>query len=116
MKYTKVKVVDSSTPCSINYFAATGTPARKREWIKDRELYEAETNWGNRVVTPVVVVNGAVPENVIYMMDAVTGSLYDIVTGKCLTSHMVHMKGFKKKPNLGKRLMSLTTDIHRGVL
>ena len=112
MKTTVIKTLDVNTPCSINYFASTGSPAKKREWIKKRELYEADTNYGKRVVTPVTIFG----HTKVFMMDAVTGSLYDIPTGKCLTSHMVYMKGYKKKPKLGKRLLSLTTDIHRGVL
>ena len=116
MKHTKIKVVDSATPCSVNYFVPSGLGKNKRNWVKTHDLYEANTNLGKRVVTPVVVVNGAVPEDVIYMMDAVTGSLYDIVTGKCLTSHMVYMKDFTKKPNLQKRLLELKSDAHRGIL
>lgn len=138
MKTTEVKIVDRNTPCSINYFIPNGLAKKKKEWLKDKELYEAITNMGPRIVTPVTIYDGRskvidkkLKEKIepkketepvkpkkppkIYMMDAVTGSLYDISTGKCLTSHVLQMQSFTQKFNLHKKLLNLKVDIHRGV-
>ena len=112
MKTTVIKTVDVNTPCSVNYFTTNGLAKKKREWIKNHELYEAKTNEGNRVVTPVTIFGSPT----IFMMDAVTGSLYDIETGKCLTSSHLYMEDFVYKPNLHKRLLALSVDMHRGTL
>lgn len=133
MKTTEIKVVDKNTPCSINYFLPDGLVKKKKEWLKDKELYEAITNLGPRIVTPVTIYDGkskVVSESLvevkeaetkapkepkeppkIYMMDAITGSLYDIPTGKCLTSDRVYMQSFTQKFNLSKKLLNIRVDI-----
>ena len=116
MKSTVIKIVDRYTPCSVNYFVVNGLAKKKREWIKTHELYEAKTNMGDRIVTPVTIINGFEALDKVYMMDAITGSIYDIETGKCLTSHEIYMEDFVYKPNLHKKLMAISTYIHRGVL
>lgn len=132
MKTTEIKTVDRNTPCSVNYFIPNGLLKKKKEWLKDKELYEAITNMGPRIVTPVtiydgrskkvekeetekVVVQKPKKEPTIYLMDAVTGSLYDIPTGQCLTSHVLQMQSFRSRPNLQKKLLELKVDINRGI-
>lgn len=110
----KVKITDRNTPCSIDFFTPFGIAKKKREWIKKHELYEATINQYKRVVTPVYISEGLgdTPEEkqknrVIYMMDVVTGSLYDVKTGRCQTSSDLHMKGYITKAGLDKRLLKM---------
>jgi hypothetical protein len=108
----KIKITDSHTPCSINCYPVNGLTKVRKKWLKEHELYEADTNYGPRIMTPVYIAV-LEPDSIIYMMDAVTGSLYDIPTGKCLTSSMVYMKGFVPKKGLDKKLLGMRPEYER---
>lgn len=114
----KVKLSSRNVPCSVDCFSPHGISKNKRKWLDEHDLYEATINEFKRVVTPVRLVDEKKdePPPVIYMMDAVTGSLYDIPTGRCLTSSALVMKDFVAKKGLEKRLLALRTDINRGLL
>ena len=110
MKTTEIKIVSRSTPCAqaLFCFVPNGKRAVKKEWVKERELYEAKTNLGKRIVTPVTILGDKL--KTIYMMDALTGSLYDIITGRCLTSVEVHMDDFVMRRNLMDKLLTMETE------
>jgi hypothetical protein len=46
----------------------------------------------------------------VYMMDAVTGSMFTIKGGRCLTSDRLEMHGFVKENGLDKRLMKVRSE------
>jgi len=106
----QIKIVNRSTPCaqSLFCFIPNSKKGIKREWAKTRELYEADTNQGKRIVTPVTIIGDKI--KTIYMMDAVTGTLYDIVTGRCLTSSEVRMDDFVMRKNLIDKLLTIETE------
>ena len=106
----QIKIVNRSTPCAqaLFCFIPNGKRAIKKEWVKTRELYEADTNQGKRIVTPVTILGDEL--KTIYMMDALTGSLYDIVTGRCLTSSEVRMDDFVMRKNLIDKLLAMKTE------
>jgi len=129
MKPTKVKLLDRRTPCSIDYFIPMGKLAKKKEWLAKHELYEAETNYGIRIVTPVTILDELKerknkkdkPQKVqkapvneensrVFMMDVITGSLYDKLTGRCLTSSMVYMTKIMPGKNLTNKLLAMKSD------
>lgn len=120
MKPTKVKLSSLDTPCSIDYFVVAGKTAKRKEWLAKHELYEAETNFGKRIVTPVTIYDESEdesedepenkPEDKIYMMDAVTGSLYDKSTGRCLTSSVVYMTKIVPRKGLADKLFKMKAD------
>ena len=110
MKTTEIKIVSRATPCAqaLFCFVPNGKRAIKKEWAKARELYEADTNLGKRIVTPVTILGDKL--KTIYMMDALTGSLYDIITGRCLTSVEVHMDDFVMRKNLINKLLTIESE------
>ena len=129
MKPTEIKIVSYDVPCAqaLYCFIPNGKRAIKKEWAKARELYEADTNLGKRIVTPVTIIgygtttdksktdkskdskfDGSI--NPIYMMDALTGSLYDIITGRCLTSVEVYMTDFVMRKNLMEKLLTIESE------
>lgn len=77
--------------------------------MKDKELYLAHTNWGDRVVTPVKVTNTTNNPDKIYLMDAITGTLYDPDSGRCMTSSDIWMEDFEFRRGLDKKLLSAKT-------
>ena len=117
MKPRPVKIASRNMPYSVEYFSPHGVPKSKKKWLEDRELYEAKINDFKRVVTPVYLSQDKdKPVKTIYIMDAITGSLYDMSTGRCLTSNDLRMSGFTPKKDLGKRLLAIRTDVNRGLL
>ena len=112
MNPTKVKISSLDTPCSVDYFVVAGKTAKRKQWLAKHELYEAETNFGKRIVTPVTIANELEDpaESKIYMMDAVTGSLYDKSTGRCLTSSAVYMTKIVPRKGLADKLFKMKAD------
>lgn len=110
MTPTEIKIAGFDVPCAqaLCCFTPNGKRTIKRAWAKARELYEADTNLGKRIVTPVTIAGDKL--KTIYMMDALTGSLYDIVTGRCLTSSTIYMDDFVMKKNLIDKLLAIKTE------
>jgi hypothetical protein len=77
----------------------------KKQWLEDKELYLGDISGIERILTPVII-DIDIHKNV-YLMDAVTGTLYKPKGGKCLTSDKLHLKRFAKPDNLADRLMNV---------
>ena len=77
----------------------------KKQWLEDKELYLGDISGIERILTPVII-DTDMNKNV-YLMDAVTGTLYKPRGGKCLTSDKLHLKRFAKPDNLADRLMNV---------
>jgi hypothetical protein len=77
----------------------------KLAWLKDRLLYKGITNESDIVVTPVFLV--ANTNEIKYMMDCVTGSLYQ--NGKCKTSDHLKLLDVVESDGLAKQLIELKT-------
>jgi hypothetical protein len=111
MKPTEINITSSSTWCSVNYMPTHNKKADRRRWINGKELYLAHTNCGDRVVTPVTVKNtDEKKQKIIFLMDAITGTLYNVDTGTCLTSSQVWIEKFKPSKNLEKILLEVKTQ------
>ena len=117
MKVNEISVSSSYTRCSTSTFVTSGKTPIRKYWISKHELYLAEINADDmgkfeRIVTPVTVKNLTFEndEKPVFMMDVITGSLYDIVTGQCLTSDALTMTDFVFKKDLGKRLMKFKAE------
>lgn len=110
MKTKEITISSSYNRCSTATYVSVSKADARRRWIKDRDLFMAEleidgTGTFKRVVTPVTIKN--VKDSPTYMMDAVTGSLYDMDTGECLTSDHIRMTDFVFRKNLGAELAKL---------
>lgn len=103
-----IKVADSKNLYSIECFIPQGNTARRKEWIRNHDLYAVMTTMGERVMTPVYI--GTDPGKKTFMMDAVTGSLYDMDSKKCLSSGRLRMGAITKRDGLGKILMKIKGD------
>ena len=101
VKTTTVEIIDSTILCSKQVFGTDGKKPAKMEWLKHHELYEGETELGPRIMTPVTLVGDV--NNIVLMMDAVTGSLYN-KRGRCMTSSYLTMKSLSQPPGLAERL------------
>jgi hypothetical protein len=77
----------------------------KRDWLKDKELYLGDVSGVERVLTPVIIDTDMYKR--VFLMDAITGTLFKIQGGKCLTSDQLHLKRFAKPDNLENRLMKV---------
>ena len=80
----------------------------KRTWIKDKDLYLADISGTERVVTPVYFLTDM--NKTTYMMDAVTGTMFSIKGGRCLSSDHLVMNGYIKTDGLDKRLMKVKSE------
>ena len=105
LKATTVNVIEGDLLCSTQVFSIDGGKPAKKGWVSHHELFEGMTTLGPRVMTAVNVVG----DNTIYMMDAVTGSLYN-EKGKCMTSDNLRLLSLAKKDGLDKHLLSLTVE------
>lgn len=111
MRPTVINVSSSSTWCSVNYMPTHNKKADRKKWIKDKELYLAHTNIGSRVMTPVTVKTiNEEKQKIVFLMDAVTGSLYNVETGKCLTSSQVWIEDFEFRKGLEKILLDVRSQ------
>jgi hypothetical protein len=70
---------------------------RKKAWLKKNPIYVAELNCASRLMTPVKVRS----RSRVYLMDIVTGSLYDRKSKACLSSVYLTLLSYKKDPNNG---------------
>jgi hypothetical protein len=77
----------------------------KLAWLKDRLLYKGITNEGDIVVTPIVIATDI--NEIKYMMDCVTGSLYK--DGRCKTSDHLKLLDVIESDGLAKQLIELKT-------
>ncbi len=84
----------------------------KKTWIKDKDLYLADISGTERVVTPVYFLTDM--NKTVYMMDAVTGSVFTVKGGRCLSSDHLVMNGFIKTDDLDKRLMKVKSEQYVG--
>ena len=114
MKVSEVVVSSSYSRCSVSTYSSISKVDIRKRWIKDRDLFMAELSIDGietckRIVTPVVIKNIEYPTDnkPIYMMDAITGTLYDIATGDCLTSDDIQMIRFTPKKGLGEELFRM---------
>ena len=105
-------------------------PKSKRvSWLKTREIYLGETNMGTRVMTPVIAVVEVrtpikvrqkdlpdfikyvylkvVRKKVVYLMDVITGSLYNPKSKRCMSSDILKLVSYKIDPAHGKTLLSV---------
>lgn len=113
MKYqpTGISVTSSVNWCSVNTMPTTNKKADRKKWIKDKQFYLAQTNLGDRVMTPVTVKNTTKEkQKIIFLMDAVTGSLYDYHKGSCMTSPHVWIEKIKPCKHPEEILLNLKTQ------
>jgi hypothetical protein len=111
MQPTVISISSSSTWCSVNYMPTHNKKADRKKWLKGKELYLAHTNVGSRVVTPVTVKNtDKESQKIVFLMDAVTGSLYDCASGECLTSSHVRIEDFEFRKGLEKILLEIKSQ------
>ena len=100
--------------CAATYscFPIGPKASSKKSWMKDKDLYLADISGMERVVTPVYFLTDM--NKTVYMMDAVTGSMFVIKGGRCLTSDRLEMHGFVKEDGLDKRLMKVKSEQFSG--
>ena len=105
VKYPEVKVSNFDEPCAVSSscFSFTTQKKHQKKWLKNKKLYEVKTNLGDRVMTPVTIVGDS--DKTVYLMDIITGSLYDSLAKRCLTSTYVYIKKFVLKKDLDKVLL-----------
>jgi hypothetical protein len=103
-----------SDMCAAAYscFPVGPKASAKKTWIKGKDLYLADISGTERVVTPVYFLTDM--EKTVFMMDAVTGSMFAIKSGRCLSSDRLEMNGFTKVDGLDKRLMKVKSEQYAG--
>ena len=92
--------------------------AKRKEWLENKELYSVLTNAGNRIMTPITIKpkkegeeeNISKKDSPIYLMDVVTGTLYNPKTQDCLTSDSLKMVSYKIDPTNGKQVLDLKVE------
>lgn len=114
MKVKEITVSSFYNRCSPSTYGTITKSETRKTWVKDRDLFMAELlidGMGEvkRIVTPVVIKNITYPTDnkPVYMMDAITGTLYDIATGECLTSDNIKMLDFVYRKNLSAELLKM---------
>jgi hypothetical protein len=93
---------------AISCFPVGPKVSAKKTWMKDKDLYLADISGIERVVTPVYFVTDM--NETIYMMDAITGSMFTLKGGRCLSSDRLEMKSFEEADGLDKRLMKVRSE------
>lgn len=98
-----IRIADSHNLYSLDYFSPNGIVSKKKEWLRDHKLLIGTTTMGERIMTPVYI--GTDPSKKTFLMDAITGSLYDIETKKCLSSSSLKLIDVTEREGLEKVLM-----------
>lgn len=102
------KSINDMCAATISCFPVGPKGSAKRTWMKDKDLYLADISGTERVVTPVYFVTDM--DKTIYMMDAITGSMFSMKGGRCLSSDHLVMNGYIKTDGLDKRLMKVKSE------
>lgn len=117
MKVTEINVPSFYTQCSSSTYPVNAKLPMRKAWVKKHELYHGEILINDiesvvRIMTPVVIKNITYETDTkpIYMMDAITGTLYDIIDGRALTSDDVRLMNFVFKHGLEKKLLSIKSS------
>jgi hypothetical protein len=84
-------------------FPTWQTKHLKQRWLKDAELFIAETTEGEIICTQVAFLTDYHQKQ--YMMDAITGTCYR-KNGSCLTSDHLKILNLRSESGLDKQLMS----------
>ena len=87
--------------------------AKRLEWLAGKELYSVLTNAGKRIMTPITIKPKKEDEKKpksIYLMDVITGTLYNPKTNDCLTSDSLKMVSYKIDPTNGKQVLDLKVE------
>ena len=84
-------------------FPTWQTKQLKQRWLKDTELFVAETPEGEIICTKVSFLTDYDQKQ--YMMDAITGTCYK-EDGSCLTSDHLKILNTRSEKALDKQLMS----------
>jgi hypothetical protein len=102
------KSMDGMMAKSHNCFPIGPKASSKQAWLEDKDLYLGDVSGMERILTPVILDTDM--HQKIYLMDAITGTLYKIQGGKCMSSDQLHLKRFKQDNNLANRLMKVKGD------
>ena len=87
--------------------------AKRKEWLAGKEIYSVLTNAGSRTMTPITIKppkNGGKKDDSIYLMDVITGTLYNPKTNDCLTSDSLKMVTYNIDPTNGKQVLDLRVE------
>jgi hypothetical protein len=86
--------------------------AKRKEWLHDKEIYSVLTNAGDRTMTPITIKPKKEDEKAspIYLMDVITGTLYNPKTKECLTSDVLKLLSYKIDPTNGRQVLDLKVE------
>ena len=87
--------------------------AKRIEWLEGKEIYSAVTNAGDRTMTPITIKppkDEDKKDDSIYLMDVITGTLYNPKTKDCLTSDVLKLVSYKIDPTNGKQVLDLKVE------
>ena len=94
----------------------TAKKHKRIEWLQDKEVYSVLTNMGERIMTPITIKpkneTEAKKPTTTYLMDVITGTLYNPKTNICLTSDVIRLIKYKIDPEHGKKVVNM--KIERG--
>jgi len=79
--------------------------AKRSAWVKARDIYLGTTNEGERVMTPITIKDRE--DHITYLMDVITGSLYDLESKSCLTSDHLKLLSYKADSDHGKKAINM---------
>lgn len=106
------KSMDGMCALSTSCFPIGPKNSSKRTWIKDKDLYLGDISGYKRVVAAVYLLTDENKKP--YIMDCVTGTLYRVSDGSCLSSDTLKLKKFTKEEGLDKLLMKVKSEQYTG--
>jgi len=107
------KWIDGMMAKSYECFPIGPKASSKQAWLEDKDLYFGDISGMERILTPVILDTDM--HKKIYLMDAITGTLYKIQGGKCMSSDQLHLKRFRQNNNLANILMKVKGEQLSGV-
>lgn len=106
------KSIDGMIASSYSCFPIGPKNSSKKNWVKDKDLYLGDIGGIERIITPVYMTTDL--NRTAYLMDAVTGTLYRLRDGKCMTSDRLILNKYEKVDGLDKRLMKVKSEQFTG--
>ena len=114
MKTTEVQAAIGALCAITTACFPTGHPkATRLKWLSTKEVYIGFTTEGDRIMVPITFTTDEYRRP--FLMDAVTGTVYRIEDGKCMTSDTLRLISHRKDKDQGKRLFNLKATVKGNV-
>ena len=109
MRTTEIQIKGAFTSArDLTCLPLSAKKPKRMEWLREKEIYSVITNEGERTMTPVTLKK--VEDSPTYLMDVITGTLYNPKSKLCLTSDHLKILSYQIDPDHGKKVVDMKIE------